>query len=156
MGDSSPPVRIAPRREVDRSSAAQKEGKTKGKKRHCSLRPVNFPPDAKMCDDLSTCLLRISSKGRIVSKSRLQRSVLRSLENFRELQPPDNPRPHRSTTAPSRFRLAEVARWPTRPVPASTWKFTKSIEFPLLSETLLAAVTVRPVVLEERKVCSEL
>lgn len=72
-----------------------------------------------------------------------------------ELQPPSNPRPHRSTAAPSRLRLAEVARWPTKPVPASMWKFTKSIEFPLLSETLLAAVTVRPVMPEEKKFCSE-
>lgn len=50
----------------------------------------------------------------------------------------------------------EVTREPTKPVPASILKFTKSIELPLLRDTLLAAAIVAPVAADVKNVCSEL
>lgn len=50
----------------------------------------------------------------------------------------------------------EVTSEPTKPAPASILKLTKSIELPLLRETLLAAAMVAPVAADEKNVCSEL
>lgn len=62
----------------------------------------------------------------------------------------------RSKLIPSRSRFVAVTSDPTSPVPASTLKFTKSIELPLLREILLAAAMVAPFAAEVKKVCSEL
>lgn len=43
---------------------------------------------------------------------------------------------------------------PTSPMPASIWKFTRSIEFPALSEMLLALEIV--VEVDEKNICSVL
>lgn len=50
----------------------------------------------------------------------------------------------------------DVTSDPTSPAPASILKFTKSIELPLLRETLLAAAIVAPVAADVKNVCSEL
>lgn len=67
----------------------------------------------------------------------------------------DSSSPHhvRNAQRSTISRLVAPTAPPTNPVPASTRRFTKSIEFPLLKEIFAAAAMVKPDTPELKKDC---